>query len=215
MEPKQEEEIKREEIYSCKYCHIPISSSLSVETTKNNYMEFLNTINEDINLKLYKRIFIYVGNNIDDFCKKLTYAIDSKKNKIKCRKNDHVIGVIKVSDDIALGARVTVGYLNIKDIEITEVGLRKKKEIPVYSQQQYTVLAKLKQLRYYVKQLTPTLKQSIQLIGEEQNNIFSLEDKFEKYKLNLVINRYEEMQKEQNQNEEKNKNKDNKKKKNV
>ena len=64
--------------------------------------------------------------------------------------------------------KLTFGYLNTKNIEITKVGFKLKKEIPVYSQEQYTVLAKLKQLRYYVKQLTPTLKASMDLIKEER-----------------------------------------------
>ena len=58
----------------------------------------------------------------------------------------------------------------------------------MFSREQYTVLAKLKQLRYYVKQLTPTLKASMGLIKEERNNIFNCKDNFEKYKLNLVLN---------------------------
>ena len=35
------------------------------------------------------------------------------------------------------------------------------------------------------------------LIKEERNSIYECEDSFEKYKLDLVINRYKEIQKEQ------------------
>ena len=39
------------------------------------------------------------------------------------------------------------------------------------------------------------------LIKEERNNIFNCEDNFEKYKLNLVLNKYKDIQKQQNKNE--------------
>ena len=77
----------------------------------------------------------------------------------------------------------------MKKIEIAEVGFKLSKEIPFYSQEQYTVLAQLKQLRYYVKQLSPLLRNSIEHIKEEQKSIFEIEDKFEKSKLNKVLNK--------------------------
>ena len=208
MEPKQDK-IQKEEIYSCKKCHYPLSSSLSVETAQNNYFDILNISNEGIDPNKHKCIFIVPPEKItNNFCQRLSFDINYEKEQIICRYDKHVVGFITVIDNDKLGIKITFGYLNLKDIEITEVGLRLKKEIPVYSQEQYTVLAKLKQLRYYVKQLTPTLKESMEMIKEEQRNIYVCEDKFEQYKLNLVLKRYKEIQNEQKQ-EENNQKKDN------
>ena len=207
MEPKQDQ-IQKEEIYSCIKCHYPISSSISVETAQNNYCDILNTSNDDVDSKNHKCIFIVTPKELENkFYQRLSYDI-TEEGKIICRNDKNVVGFIKTRDNDKIGIRITFGYLNAKDIEITEVGLRIKNEIPVYSQQQYTVLAKLKQLRYYVKQLTPTLKESMKMVKEEQRNIYACEDKFEEYKLNLVLKKYKEIQKEQNQEEiNKNKNK--------
>jgi Na+/phosphate symporter len=93
---------------------------------------------------------------------------------------------------------MTLGFFDKNKIEINEIGFsNKKKEILVISQTQYTVLAKLKQLRYYVKQLTPTLKESMEFIKKEKKNIDECDDKFEKYKLNLVYNKLNKIEKKE------------------
>ena len=132
---------------------------------------------------------------------KLLFEVDLKKKKIKCKNDNTIVGLIRKNDINDLGIELVFGYINVKEVEVNQVGFKLKKEIPVFSQEQYTVLAKLKQLRYYVKQLTPTLKASMGLIKEERNNIFNCEDNFEKYKLNLVLNKYKDIQKQQNKNE--------------
>ena len=122
-----------------------------------------------------------------------------------CKKDDAVVGIIKtIKDEDILGYEVVVGYLNMKSVEVTKVSFKLKKEIPLYSQEQYTVLAKLKQLRYYVKIINPVLKNSIERIKDEQKNIYEVEDKFEKLKLNQVINKFKELEKDINNNNENN-----------
>ena len=209
MEPNQaeinkdENEIKEEfeEIYICKKCNIPLSSSVSMREARLNYEDIIDNVNTDLDPKKYKCIFILSEEQVKTDLSKLLFEVDLKKKKIKCKKDESFVGLIRKNDINDLGIQLIFGYLNLKDIEVTQVGFKLKKEIPVYSQEQYTVLAKLKQLRYYVKQLTPTLKSAMALIKEERNNIFNCEDNFEKYKLNLVLNKYKDIQKQQNKNE--------------
>ena len=209
MEPNQaevnkaENETKEEfeEIYICKKCNIPLSSSVSMREARLNYEDIIDNVNTDLDPKKYKCIFILSEEQVKTDLSKLLFEVDLKKKKIKCKKDESIVGLIRKNDISDLGIQLIFGYLNLKDIEVTQVGFKLKKEIPVYSQEQYTVLAKLKQLRYYVKQLTPTLKSAMALIKEERNNIFNCEDNFEKYKLNLVLNKYKEIQKQQNKND--------------
>ena len=193
-----QEQIKKEDIYSCIKCHCPLSSSISVRVAEENYGVILKSLNDDLDSKEYKCIFILNEKEVNESPKKkFCYDIDFKIGNIFCKNDKEIVGIIRTIYIDLVNQKLTFGYLNTKNIEITKVGFKLKKEIPVYSQEQYTVLAKLKQLRYYVKQLTPTLKASMDLIKEERNSIYECEDSFEKYKLDLVINRYKEIQKEQ------------------
>ena len=207
MESKPEAP-QKEEIYCCKKCDYPLSSSLSIRTTQNNYDDIIKSSNTDLDPNNYKLIFIYFSEELEDRIShdKFNFIIDIKRKKIFCRNDNEKIGFIRTVENDLIGDKLTFGYLNIKNINTTEVEFKFKKEIPVYSQEQYTALAKLKQIRYYVKQITPTLKSSMDLVKEEKNNVYNCEDKFEKYKLNLVLNRYKAMQKELNIEENENKN---------
>ena len=157
-----------EEIYSCIKCHYPLSSSLSVKATKNNWEFILENMKEDINKNNNnnKCIFIAQKNSINkEIEKKFCFDIDFEKEKIICQNDKEVVGFITIiNDEDLLGTELVFGYLNLKKIEVTEVSFKLKEEIPVFSQEQYTILAKLKQLIYYVKQLTPTLKSSMELV---------------------------------------------------
>ena len=157
-----------EEIYSCIKCHYPLSSSLSVKATKNNWEFILENMKEDINKNNNnnKCIFIAQKNSINkEIGKKFCFDIDFEKEKIICQNDKEVVGFITIiNDEDLLGTELVFGYLNLKKIEVTEVSFKLKEEIPVFSQEQYTILAKLKQLIYYVKQLTPTLKSSMELV---------------------------------------------------
>ena len=208
MEPnnpqiENEEKEELEEIFICKNCNIPLSSSYSMRQARHNYEDIIDTVNKDLDPKKYKCIFIVREEFIktDHTFNKLLFEVDLKKKKIKCKNDNTIVGLIRKNDINDLGIQLVFGYINVKEVEVNQVGFKLKKEIPVFSQEQYTVLAKLKQLRYYVKQLTPTLKASMGLIKEERNNIFNCEDNFEKYKLNLVLNKYKDIQKQQNKNE--------------
>ena len=203
MENEPESNIK-EEIYSCPKCHCPISSSLSVRTTEHNYYELLNQFNSNLDPDKIKCIFILQQNTINSLIgNKYNFDIDLKNKNIICKNDKEIVGFIRAleNDDYA-NMKLIFGYMNMDEIEITEVGFRTKKEIPVYSQEEYTVLAKLKQLRYYVKQLTPTLKTSMELMKKERANIYECQDKFDKYKLNMVINKFKEIQKKINDDNE-------------
>ena len=200
---ENEEKEEFEEIFTCKKCNIPLSSSYSIRQCRNNYEDIIDKVNTDLDPKKYKCIFIVTEQFIktDHTFSKLLFEVDFQKKKIKCKNDNAIVGLIRKNDIEDLGMKLIFGYLNIKEVEANKVEFKLKKEIPVYSQEQYTVLAKLKQLRYYVKQLTPTLKASMALVKEERNNIFNCEDNFEKYKLNLVLNKYKDIQKQQNKNE--------------
>ena len=200
-EKESNEEI--EEIYICKKCNYPLSSTLSIREARNNYDDIIDTVNTDLDPKKYKCIFILTAEKIEkDFnMKRLCFQVDLKKKKIICKNDSENVGFIRKTNVDKLGIELIFGYLRLKDIIVNQVGFKFKKEIPVHSQEQYTVLAKLKQLRYYVKQIAPTLKMSMDLIKEERNNIFNCEDNFEKYKLNLVLNKYKDIQKQQNKDE--------------
>ena len=196
MESKEE---KRDEIYLCKSCHYPLSSSSCI---KNVFQSYDDTIldnllsDQEIDFSIYKYLFIFEEKSkfsYQDFC----FGIDYKKNNIFCKNDNHIIGfIIKMNEDNIIGIPLTVGFLNINEVNIKKMEFKRKKEIPVISQYQYTVLAKLKQLRYYVKQLTPTLMESMNLVRLEKRNIYACEDKFDKYKLNLALNKYKELEKE-------------------
>ena len=200
---ENEEKEESEEIFTCKKCNIPLSSSYSIRQCRNNYEDIIDKVNTDLDPKKYKCIFIVTEQFIktDHTFSKLLFEVDFQKKKIKCKNDNAIVGLIRKNDIEDLGMKLIFGYLNIKEVEANKVEFKLKKEIPVYSQEQYTVLAKLKQLRYYVKQLTPTLKASMALFKDERNNIFNCEDNFEKYKLNLVLNKYKDIQKQQNKNE--------------
>ena len=198
-----------EEIYSCIKCHYPLSSSLSVKATKNNWEFILENMKEDINKNNNnnKCIFIAQKNSINkEIGKKFCLDIDFEKEKIICQNDKEVVGFITIiNDEDLLGTELVFGYLNLKKIEVTEVSFKLKEEIPVFSQEQYTILAKLKQLRYYVKQLTPTLKSSMELVKDERKNIFICQDKLDNYKLSYVINKSKETQKNINKDDKKDK----------
>ena len=198
-----------EEIYSCIKCHYPLSSSLSVKATKNNWEFILENMKEDINKNNNnnKCIFIAQKNSINkEIGKKFCFDIDFEKEKIICQNDKEVVGFITIiNDEDLLGTELVFGYLNLKKIEVTEVSFKLKEEIPVFSQEQYTILAKLKQLRYYVKQLTPTLKSSMELVKDERKNIFICQDKLDNYKLSYVINKSKETQKNINKDDKKDK----------
>ena len=196
------EESTIEEIYSCIKCHYPLSSSYSVKIEQNTYSDLLKIMNEKFDTKNNKCIFIVPKDSINDLIgDRFCFGIKYKKEKIFCKKDDAIVGFIKtIKDEEVSGIELVFGYLNMKKIEIAEVGFKLSKEIPFYSQEQYTVLARLKQLRYYVKQLSPILRNSIEHIKEEQKSIFEIEDKFEKSKLNIVINKVKEIQKDINSN---------------
>jgi len=198
-----------EEIYSCIKCHYPLSSSLSVKATKNNWEFILENMKEDINKNNNnnKCIFIAQKNSINkEIGKKFCFDIDFEKEKIICQNDKEVVGFITIiNDEDLLGTELVFGYLNLKKIEVTEVSFKLKEEIPVFSQEQYTILAKLKQLRYYVKQLTPTLKSSMELVKDERKNIFICQDKLDNYKLSYVINKSKEIQQNINKDDKKDK----------
>ena len=112
------------------------------------------------------------------------------------------MGFLIEFDKKIIGYPLKLGLVDIGEIEINEVEFKNKKEkIEVVSQAQYTVLAKLKQLRYYVKQLSPILKDSMGNISKEKSIIDECDDKFDKYKLNLVFNKIEKIEKEKEQKE--------------
>ena len=191
-----QEPITKEEIYSCIKCHCPLSSSLSVRKTEHNYEEIIKSYQEISDPNKYKCIFVIPASEINSTLKKFTYDIDFENKKIICKKGKETVGKIHVfEDDEFVDMKFTIGFLDMEKVEATEVGFQTKKEIPVYSQQEYTVLAKLKQLRYFVKQLGPTLETSMNYIKTEQDNIFQIQDKFDKYKLHKVLNKCKEIQK--------------------
>ena len=189
--------IQSEEIYLCKNCNYPLSYSSLVKQISETYGDlFLNKFlaDKNIDLKKYRCVFV-IEQNAKTF-EKMCYEVDNK-NEIKCKNCKHNVGFITKMTDEIIGIPMTVGLFKNDEIGIKEIKFKnKKKEIPVISQTQYTVLEKLKQLRYYVKQLTPTLKESMELIRKEKNNIDECNDKFEKYKLNLVFNKIDKREKD-------------------
>ena len=195
MEPTK---IKYEQIYLCKNCNYPLSySSLEKQIFEMYGDLFLNKVlaDKNIDLNIYKCILAAEVNG--KTLEKICFDINSDKKEIFCKNCKAIVGFISQLQEDIIGTPITLGFFDKNKIEINEIGFStKKKEIPVISQTQYIVLAKLKQLRYYVKQLTPTLKESMELIKKEKKNIDEFDDKFEKYKLNLVFNKYKAMQKE-------------------
>ena len=166
MEPIK---IKNEEIYLCKKCNYPLSySSLEKQIFEMYGDIFLNKVLADkkIDLNIYKCILAVLPNGLS--LEKMCYDINKNNNDILCKNCKNIVGFItKMPEDI-IGTAMILGFFNKNEIEINKIGFKNiKKEIPVISQTQYTVLAKLKQLRYYVKQLTPLLKESMELINEE------------------------------------------------
>ena len=195
----ESKEVRKDEIYLCKNCHYPLSTSNCIKKVFQNYDDTIldNLLSgQEVDFSIYKYLFIFDENSkssYEDFC----FGIDYNKNKIFCKNDNYVIGfIIKMSEDNLIGIPLTMGFLNINEVKIKKMEFMTKREIPVISQYQYTVLAKLKQLRYYVKQLTPTLKESMKLVQLEKRNIYACEDKFDKYKLNLALNKYKEIEKE-------------------
>ena len=209
MEPKEK---RKDEIYLCKNCHYPLTSSSCIKRNFQNYDDkILSCLLSDntIDSTIYEHLFITdeEGKSFyNDFC----YGIDYNKNKIFCKNDHHIIGfIININEDNIIGIPFIIGFYNKNEIEIKQMEFKTKKQMPIISQYQYTVLAKLKQLRYYVKLLTPTLKESMDLVQIEKRNIYACEDKFDKYKLNLALNKYKELEKKR-KNEDKKK-EDNKK----
>ena len=195
----ESKEVRKDEIYLCKNCHYPLSTSNCIKKVFQNYDDTIldNLLSgQEIDFSIYKYLFIFDENSkssYEDFC----FGIDYNKNKIFCKNDNYVIGfIIKMSEDNLIGIPLTMGFLNINEVKIKKMEFKTKREIPVISQYQYTVLAKLKQLRYYVKQLTPTLKESMKLVQLEKRSIYACEDKFDKYKLNLALKKYKEIEKE-------------------
>ena len=199
MEPNK---TRKEEIYLCRKCSYPISNSSVDKKIHQLYDDIVWTkvSNEKINLDNYKCLLYILPN--DNFCEKdYNYGIDEKKN-IFCRNCKHILGFLIEFDKKIIGYPLKLGLVDIGEIEINEVEFKNKKEkIEVVSQAQYTVLAKLKQLRYYVKQLSPILKDSMGNISKEKSIIDECDDKFDKYKLNLVFNKIEKIEKEKEQKE--------------
>ncbi len=196
----ESKEVTKDEIYLCKNCHYPLSSSNCIKKVFQNYDDTIldNLLSkQNIDFSIYKYLFIFEEkskSSFKDFC----FGIDYNKNKIFCKNDNYIIGfIIQMNENNFIGIPLIVGFININEVEIKKMEFKaKKNQIPVISQYQYTVLAKLKQLRYYVKQLTPTLKESMKLVQLEKRNIYACEDKFDKYKLNLALNKYNEIEKE-------------------
>ena len=195
----ESKEVRKDEIYLCKNCQYPLTSSSCIKKVFQNYDDkILDNLlsNEEIDFSIYKYLLIF-DEESESYFKDFCFGIDYKKNKIFCKNDNYNIGfIIKLNEDNIIGIPLTVGFFNINEVKIKKMEFKTKKQIPVISQYQYTVLAKLKQLRYYVKQLTPTLKESMKLVQLEKRNIYACEDKFDKYKLNLALNKYKEMEKE-------------------
>jgi len=196
MEPTT---IKYEQIYLCKNCNYPLSySSLEKQIFEMYGDLFLNKVlaDKNIDLNIYKCILAAEVNG--KTLEKICFDINSDKKEIFCKNCKAIVGFISQLQEDIIGTPMTLGFFDKNKIEINEIGFsNKKKEILVISQTQYTVLAKLKQLRYYVKQLTPTLKESMELIKKEKKNIDECDDKFEKYKLNLVYNKLNKIEKKE------------------
>ena len=172
----ESKEVKKDEIYLCKNCNYPLSSSNCIKKVFQNYDDTIldNLLSDqEIDFSIYKYLFIFdesSKSSFEDFC----FGIDYKKNKIFCKNDGNIIGfIIKMNEDNIIGIPLTVGFLNINEVKIKKMEFKTKRQIPVISQYQYTVLAKLKQLRYYVKQLTPTLKESMKLVQLEKRNIYA------------------------------------------
>ena len=199
MEPNK---TRKEEIYLCKNCSFPLSNSSIEKKIFQIYGDnvFKNVLDEKINLDIY-RCLLATQINDNSYEKDYNYGIDEKKN-IFCRNCKHKLGFLFEVDKKVINYPLNLGFFDNDEIEINEIEFKnKKEEIEVVSQARYTVLAKLKQLRYYVKQLSPTLKESMALISKEKNNIDECDDKFDKYKLNLVFNKIEEIEKEKKKEE--------------
>ena len=199
MEPNK---TRKEEIYLCKNCSFPLSNSSIEKKIFQIYGDnvFKNVLDEKINLDIYKCL-IATQPNDNSYEKDYNYGID-EKNNIFCRNCNHKVGFLIEIDKKIIDISCKLGFFDNDEIEINEIEFKnRKEEIEVVSQTQYTVLAKLKQLRYYVKQLLPTLKESIALISREKNNIDECDDKLDKYKLNMVFNRIEEIEKEKEKKE--------------
>ena len=200
MEPNK---TRKEDIYLCRKCSYPFSNSSIEKKITQIYGDNVlsKVLNEKINLDDYKCLLAILPKDNDSCEKDYNYGIDGKKN-IFCRNCKHKLGFLIEVDKKIIDYSLKLGFFDINEIEINEIEFNNKKEkIEVISQAQYTVLAKLKQLRYYVKQLSPILKESMALIGKEKNNIDECDDKFDKYKLNLVFNKIEKIEKEKEQQE--------------
>ena len=157
MEPnnpqiENEEKEEFEEIFICKNCNIPLSSSYSMRQARHNYEDIIDTVNKDLDPKKYKCIFIVKKYKCifivkEEFIKtdhtfnKLLFEVDLKKKKIKCKNDNIIVGLIRKNDINDLGIQLVFGYINVKEVEVNQVGFKLKKEIPVFSQEQYTVLA--------------------------------------------------------------------------
>ena len=200
MEPNG---LRVEKIFVCK-CQYPLTNSSLTEKFyeiyHDNVLKHLEG-NGKIDLNIHKFMFA-VSPDIEDF--NYNFELDIKNSKIVCGNCKKPVGFIIEDNMDLLDTRTLLGFLELKKIDIKEITMKnRKKEIPVISQAEYIVLAKLKQLRYYVKQLTPTLKKSMGAISEERQNIDECNNKMEKYKLNLVFNKIDKIEKEKEKKEEK------------
>lgn len=192
--------IQKEKIYRCKSCHYPICTYSLLQEVSSAYNQILldkNFVKEEINLDIYKCLFAYGPEDLlkaKSFC----YEVDSKMKKIYCGNDKHIIGYTIHFDESVLGQPLIIGLINLNelDVEENEKEFHIKKEIPIISQYHYTVLAKLKQLRYYTKQLVPTLQESMNTIKKEKEIIYEIDRKFDDYKLTEVLKKYNEIQSE-------------------
>ena len=193
----KQNKIRKEEIYLCKKCECPLSH-LSAE--KNIYQIYGDNVlskvsDERINLNLVKCILVASPDD-ESLEKDYNYGINKKQKKIFCKNCKTNLGFIIDIDKNIMGFSLILGFFNNDKIEINKIGFKnKKEEIEVISQSRYTVLSKLKQLRYYVKQLSPILKESMDFVNAERNTIDEYAEKFNNYKLNEVFNEIEKIEK--------------------
>ena len=183
-------QIRNEEIYLCKECEFPLSYLSSVKANYEIYGDnVLSKVSDKrMNLKTLKFILAAPPND-ESLEKDYYYGINKEEKEIFCKNCKTIVGFIIDIDENIMGTALILGFIRNDKIEINEIGIKNKKEkIEVISQARYTVLSKLKQLRYYVKQLSPILKESMDFVNKEKSFIDECDEKFNKYKLNIVYN---------------------------
>lgn len=183
-----------QEIYICKKCNYPLISSKEIFNTIDRFNDPSIITNLKIDLSVYKCMFIINKdeiNNINKYC----YDINLKKMEITCKNDSNNLGIIIETKYEKINIILLVGFLSLKDINIYKVKFNKLKEIPVYSQYEYVTLERLKNLRFFIKEATPMLESVKDRIQIEKRNICRCEDKFDKTKLTLVIDKLKELNK--------------------